>query len=171
MKVVVNDANILIDLVKLQLLPHFFGLGWEYHTTSLIFDELYEDQQEAFAPYQDKGVFIVADLDAKELGKVLELQIEKPQLSEQDCSALFYTMKTSGILLSSDKNLRDFAENKKVDVHGHLWIFDVMVAQKCISPTRAAEKLEELINVINPKLRLPDHECKRRIGFWGKAST
>jgi len=26
MIVVVNDANVLIDLVKLQLLPHFFSL-------------------------------------------------------------------------------------------------------------------------------------------------
>lgn len=168
MKVVVNDANILIDLVKLQLLPHFFALGWEYHTTSLVFDELYEEQQEAFAPYQDKGLFLVADLEATEVVTILELQISKPQLSEQDCSALYYTIKSSGVLLSSDKNLREFAENKGVEVHGHLWIFDAMVAQKCISPTRAAEKLEELISTINPKLRLPDHECKRRLGLWRK---
>ncbi|MDP1621331.1 MAG: hypothetical protein Q8M08_03240 [Bacteroidales bacterium] len=71
MRIVVNDANILIDLVKLQLLPHFFGLGWEYHTTSLIFEELFENQREAFAPYQDNGLFIVADLDAEELGAIL----------------------------------------------------------------------------------------------------
>jgi cardiolipin synthase len=168
MKVVVNDANILIDLVKLQLLPHFFGLGWEYHTTSLVFDELFEDQQEAFSAYQDKGVFFIAELDATELGTIIELQLEKPQLSEQDCSALFYTIKKAGVLLSSDKNLREFAENKSVEVHGHLWIFDAMVAQNCISPSRAADKLEELINTINPKLRLPDHECKRRLGLWRK---
>ena len=168
MKVVVNDANILIDLVKLQLLPHFFSLGWEFHTTSLVFDELFEDQQEAFAPYQDNGLFLVADLDATELMSILELQYEKPQLSEQDCSALFYTIKKSGVLLSSDKNLREFAENKKVEVHGHLWIFDEMVEQNCISSCRAADKLEELINDINPKLRLPEHECKRRFGLWRK---
>jgi predicted nucleic acid-binding protein len=168
MRVVVNDANILIDLVKLQLLPHFFGLGWEYHTTSLVFDELFEDQQEAFAPYQDKGLFHVADLDETELVSILELQIAKPQLSEQDCSALFYTIKNSGVLLSSDKNLREYAEDKGVEVHGHLWILDEMVAQNCISPSRAADKLEELIDAINPKLRLPDHECKRRLGQWRK---
>jgi predicted nucleic acid-binding protein len=168
MKVVVNDANILIDLVKLQLLPHFFGLGWEYHTTSLVFEELFEDQQEAFFAYQDKGIFFIAELDATELVTIIELQLEKPQLSEQDCSALFYTIKKAGVLLSSDKNLREFAENKSVEVHGHLWIFDAMVAQNCISPPRAADKLEELINNINPKLRLPDHECKRRLGLWRK---
>jgi hypothetical protein len=69
MKIVVNDANILIDLVKLQLLPHFFGLGWEYHTTSLVFDELFTEQQEAFAPYEDSGRFLVAELDSTELMK------------------------------------------------------------------------------------------------------
>jgi hypothetical protein len=72
-------------------------------------------------------------------------------------------------LLSSDKNLREFAETKKVEVHGHLWIFDAMVAQNCISPNRAADKLEELINAVNPKLRLPEPEYKRRLGHWRKS--
>jgi len=166
MRVVVNDANILIDLVKLQLLPHFFALGWEYYTTSLVFEELYEEQQHAFAPYQDKNLFLVADLDAIELESIMKFQHEKPQLSEQDCSALFYAIKTSGILLSSDKNLREFAEMNHVEVHGHLWLLDIMVNQKCISPSRAAEKLEELIETVNPKLRLPLHDCKKRIEHW-----
>lgn len=45
MIVVVNDANILIDLVKLQLLPNFFGLEFEFYTTDLVLDELYDEQQ------------------------------------------------------------------------------------------------------------------------------
>ena len=168
MKVVVNDANILIDLVKLRLLPHFFALGWEFHTTSLVFEELYEEQQEAFAPYQDKNQLIVDDLGNQEILSILELQLERPQLSEQDCSALYYSIKTTGTLLSSDKNLREFAAKKNVEVHGHLWIFDAMVAQNCITPLRAAEKLEELIETVNPKLKLPEHDCIKRIDLWRK---
>lgn len=164
-----NDANILIDLVKLELLRHFFDLGWENHTTSLVFHELFEEQQELFAPYQDEGLFIVADLDAIELLSVLEMQKSKPQLSEQDCSALYYTMKKTGILLSSDKNLREYARNKGIEVHGHLWIFDAMVTQNCLTPLMAANKLEELLNYINPKLQLPEFACKSRLELWRKS--
>ena len=39
MRIVVNDANILIDLVELELLPHFFDLEFEFQTTDLIIDE------------------------------------------------------------------------------------------------------------------------------------
>ncbi len=46
MKVVVNDANILIDLVKLELLPQFFALGHLFYTTDIILEELYPDQVE-----------------------------------------------------------------------------------------------------------------------------
>jgi hypothetical protein len=40
MRVVVNDANILIDLVELDLLPAFFALGFEMATSAVVFDEL-----------------------------------------------------------------------------------------------------------------------------------
>lgn len=163
MNVVVNDANILIDLVKLQLLPHYFSLGWGYYTTSLVFEELYEEQQRAFTPYQGKNIFLLVDLSVMELECTVKLQLERPQLSLQDCSALYYAIKTSAILLSSDKNLREFAKIKQVEVHGHLWLFDIMVNQNCLNPLLAAEKLQELIEAVNPKLRLPLHDCKKRI--------
>jgi hypothetical protein len=38
MIIVVNDANILIDLVKLQLVEPFFRIPWEFHSTSLILE-------------------------------------------------------------------------------------------------------------------------------------
>jgi len=166
MKVVVNDANILIDLVKLQLLPHFFALAWEFHTTSLVLDELYDNQQEAYAAYIDNKRLIIDDLDGDELSVLLDFQLEKPQLSEQDCSTILLSMKTNGLLLSSDKNLREFAKCKGLEVHGHLWLFDQMVEANTITPLRAAEKLNELKSIVNPRLHLPEVEYKRRINLW-----
>jgi hypothetical protein len=43
MRIIVNDANILIDLVELQLLPQFFALEFEFYTTTLILEELLEE--------------------------------------------------------------------------------------------------------------------------------
>lgn len=36
MKIIVNDANILIDLVDLKILPYFFQLEFEFHTTAIM---------------------------------------------------------------------------------------------------------------------------------------
>ena len=166
MRIVVNDANILIDLVELALLPHFFDLQFEFHTTALVLDELFEEQQEALTPYIDQNLLRVSDISAEELVEISNLQIAKPKLSEQDCSAFFQARTKGGTLITSDKNLRKYAAEQALEVHGHLWIFDKMVEAATISPQRASEKLIELCEVINPRLNLPQKECEKRHTAW-----
>lgn len=59
MKIIVNDANILIDLVDLRILPYFFQLEFEFHTTALILDELFDEQREELIPYIETGKLIL----------------------------------------------------------------------------------------------------------------
>ena len=44
MKIIINDANILIDLVHLGLMNEFIQLNLELKTTDFVFEELNEDQ-------------------------------------------------------------------------------------------------------------------------------
>jgi len=44
MILVVNDVNILIDLIKLDILPQFFNLKLMFHTTSFVLYELHDSQ-------------------------------------------------------------------------------------------------------------------------------
>ena len=127
MIIVVNDANVLIDLVKLQLLSHFFSLQVEFYTTDLILDELHVWQVQELQVYIDNGTLSVIQLTGNELMDISLLQAEKRQLSEQDCSAIVCARKVSGDLLTSDNNLRKFAAKKLLTVYGHLWVFDRMV--------------------------------------------
>lgn len=166
MKIVVNDANILIDLVDLGLLPHFFALEFEFLTTSLVLDELFDEQQEALLPFIDKEVLVVHEMDGDDLLAIVEIQRTKKKLSQQDCSAFYQAQKNEGTLLTSDNTLRKFAKEHSLDVHGHLWVFDCMVSAATISPERASEKLRELCEVINPKLNLPKKECDKRFQQW-----
>ena len=166
MRIVVNDANILIDLVDLGLLPHFFSLEFEFLTTSLVLDELYEEQQEALLPYVDSEVLIVQEMEEDDLEQIIEIQQSKPKLSQQDCSAFYQAQKNEGTLLTSDNSLRKFALEQEIDVHGHLWVFDCMVEAETISQERASEKLKELCEVVNPKLNLPKKECDKRFNDW-----
>ncbi|MGV8094670.1 MAG: hypothetical protein AB2L24_22685 [Mangrovibacterium sp.] len=103
-----------------------------------------------------------------DLIEILNLRFFKPNLSEQDCSALHQAQKEAAILITSDNLLRNFAKSKNVEVHGHLWVFDNLVGNRLLMGIRAIEKLNELCNVVNPKLGLPVDECQKRITKWGK---
>lgn len=166
MIIVVNDANILIDLIKLKLVECFFKLNWEFHTTSLIIEhELYDEQKEILMPYIQHGTLISQELSTDDIFAIITIQKEKPQLSDKDCSALLYAQKLNACILTSDYALRKFAKHKNLDVHGHLYIFDALVEQQCLSPKQAIQKLADL-NIINSKLQLPKTACENRIAKW-----
>jgi predicted nucleic acid-binding protein len=167
-KIIVNDANILIDLVDLRILPHFFQLDYDFHTTEMILDELFPEQKEALEPYIETGRLIVDEISENDLIEILNLRFFKPNLSEQDCSALYQAQKEAAILITSDNLLRNFAKSKNVEVHGHLWVFDNLVDNRLLMGIRAIEKLNELCNIVNPKLGLPVDECQKRITKWDK---
>jgi hypothetical protein len=166
MKIIVNDANILIDLVELQLLPHFFELTFDFYTTSLVFEELEEDQQEALEPFIGSGSLLVHEMSNEQLSEINDIQKTKPSLSPQDCSAFYQAQIEEGILITSDNTLRKFAQANEQEVHGHLWVFDRMFEAETITGELATEKLNELCTQVNQKLGLPENECQNRYNQW-----
>jgi len=50
-----------------------------------------------------------------------------------------------------------------------LWVFDLLVSEGILPGKRAIEKLEELQKIINPKLGLPEDECRKRIRRWNES--
>lgn len=166
MIVVVNDANILIDLIKLQLLEAFFTIPWEFYSTNLIIEnELYDEQKEQLQPYIFSRKLLIQELDVDDIIRIITIQTQKPQLSDKDCSALHCAQKLNAALITSDNTLRNFAKQQKVEVHGHLWGFDNLLEYNCLNPEVAITKLLELIT-INPWLNLPRKECEARIEKW-----
>ncbi len=166
MTIVVNDANILIDLVKLEILSQFFGLNFQFCTTDLVLEELHDCQKSAFQVYIDSGQLEVHEISEIQLVDIIEIRLQKPGLSEQDCSAFYQAEKLNATLLTSDNTLRKFAKVKKLDVHGHLWVFDQMVSAETLTPTQAVFKIDELCKTVNPKLNLPKKECDLRKKKW-----
>ncbi len=64
------------------------------------------------------------------------------------------------------KDLRRFAKARRAEVHGTLWILDLLVEKKLLVPLVAAQKLQKLLNT---KRRLPKHECQKRLSDWDKS--
>jgi len=167
-RIIVNDANILIDLIKLRLLSDFFRLEFQFYVTNMVWSELIPSQTEALAPYIDKGTLQVYEVTSEDLGTITNLTNQYPRLSNKDCSALHLASELNALLITSDKQLRITAQSISLEVHGHLWVLDCMVEANTITGTRACEKLSELCDTINPKLGLPEGECARRIKLWKK---
>ncbi len=166
MRIIVNDANILIDLVKLDILLHFFQLPFSFHTTDIIFDELDDEQQQILLPYIESEQLIVEGFNGEELVVIATLKEEKNQLSIEDCSAVFCAQKLEADLITSDKNLRNFAKTKAVTIRGHLWVLDMLFSHSIMTGIEVAALLHRLQTEINPILGLPVAACEELKLKW-----
>ena len=166
MRVVVNDANILIDIAKLDLVGQFFKLPFEFHCTQFVIEELHPYQFKLYTPYIGEKTLLVKEYSAEELSELAEFQRGHSTLSEQDCSAFRHAQEIRALLLTGDKNLRMLAEENKLEVHGIVWLFDVFVKQKVITKKLAAKKLELLMTI---NKRLPTTELEKRIRSWKRS--
>lgn len=164
-RIVISDANILFDLLSVELLEHFFGLPWEVHTTELVISEIKEPEQLACVEgfRKDKKLNVVG-FEMPEMFEISALQRScGNNASMPDCSVWYYAKKVDGRLLTGDRKLRSVAERDSVRVSGILYIFDRMVENSALLPGLAAEKLEFLMKKNG---RLPKEECERRIEKW-----
>lgn len=167
MRIIVNDANILIDLVELGLLHQFFSLPFEFQTTGSIVDELYEHQQEVLSHFIREDRLTVVEFTDEELTAISELNLKKQALSTQDCSAFFQARKTGAILVTGDNTLKKYARANHVEAYGHLWVLDRLVEEEILPGIEASAFLTTLTEKINPRLGLPEAECQRRHAAWG----
>jgi len=165
-RVIVNDANILIDLVELGLLQQFFSLPFEFQTTAPIMDELYDYQQAELEPYIQATKLVVVDFSDNDLNEINEINLKKPTLSPQDCSAFFHARKMAGVLVTGDNSLKKHARNNHLEAYGYLWVFDRLVECSVLSGMEATTALKTLTEIINPRLGLPKSECQKRYEAW-----
>jgi len=163
----VNDANILIDLLKIDLLEPFFQLDYEFQVTDIAFAEVREDNISDLDPFFDTGVLTRQSFTFEELSQIQLIEIENPALSIADCSCLYLSRKQSAILLTGDAALRRIAEQNNIEVHGIIWAFDELVDRGLLSRVVAVNKLQKLVEI---NMRLPAGECQKRIKIWLKES-
>lgn len=166
MKIVINDANILIDLVKLELIDAFSKLDLDLHTTDFVLDELNDEQMTPIVNLSDEKKLTVIEtteiIDFQGITTILE---NSTGLSFEDCSVWYYSKKMSGILLTGDGKLRKQASKDKIEVRGIIYLFDVFLDQHLISFHEAIEKIKQLALLNN---RLPKKEIDERIEQWNE---
>ena len=164
-RIVISDANILFDLLSVDLQSQFFDLPWEVHTTDLVLGEITNpDQLASIEGFQKDKKLKVATFEFKEIAEISALHRScGNNASMPDCSVWYYAKKVDGRLLTGDRKLRSVAEQDSVRVSGILYIFDRMVENYVLPCALAAEKIESLMKKNNG---LPKEECESRILKW-----
>ncbi len=160
MKLLINDANILIDIVKLGLSDAFLSLAFDLHTTDFVFAELNDQQQQSILSDKLK---IIKTESQQDFESITYLQHNHPGLSFEDCSVWHYTKKLKGTLITGDGALRKKGIQAGLNVKGILFIFEEIKNQNILTTSVCISKIEEL-KTINE--RLPKHEIDKRIWEW-----
>jgi predicted nucleic acid-binding protein len=167
MNIVVCDANILIDLLQVDLFNAFLKLKWEMHVPPDVVDEVQEENSDLLIQAINSRDILIPVFTPEELFIIQDYKARYQPLSIQDCSCLLLAAKLSAVLLTGEKKLKTIATTShRIQVHGVLWIFDHLVGKRLITPHMAHTDLSQLLTLNN---RLPKAECERLLKRWRKS--
>jgi rRNA maturation endonuclease Nob1 len=145
--------------MDLKLLGEFFQLDYSFYTTPHVIGEISDDTQisELRNYIESEELYIESQGSIDSIQKLYD---KYPGLSFADSSVLELTSRINGILLSSDKGLRNITSKNNLEVRGVLWIIRELVDKDFLSKDIALNKLHEypMVNV-----RVPIKEIKKLI--------
>lgn len=163
MKVVVEDANVLLDLVNGGILGLWLGLDFRNCTTTLVWHEVRDfEQRQQVQPFIDSGLLILCDVDPQSWPTINEFSVRQG-VSISDASVWLLAETESAILLTGDSKLRKSAKSTGVAVRGVLWVIDQLVEQAKLTKLMAADALSKMLAA---GAFLPTEECRSRIAKW-----
>lgn len=140
-----------------------FQIGAQICTTDFVMGELTQhDERERMENFVDAGLLRVTSFEDVE--PILLMPTKRNGLKIADRSALFIALKEKAILLSGDGDLRKEAQEKGVEVHGAIWLFEIFVEQMLIAPTDAYEVLVAMLSVGR---RIPEGVIEELAVKWG----
>lgn len=129
MKLLISDANILIDLEEGGLLRTFFELPYEFRVPDVLY---YEELEAQHSYLLDLGLTL-GELDEKGMLSAFSYTQKYSGPSRNDCFALALAKQEKSPLLTGDKALRQAAEQEAIAVSGTLWVVEQMVQESLIS--------------------------------------
>lgn len=160
---VVQDANVLMDLINGGILDVWFRLGAETWTTDFVVAEIIRpDQQKAISGAIKRKRIHVSGSPPEGLPPLLALS-ETWSISIADASVLRTAQIRGAILMSGDGPLRRAASNEGVDIRGVLWALDELVAANELQPSDAAHSLKQILEAGS---YLPKAEYQKRLRAW-----
>jgi len=163
MIILINDANVLIDLVKLDLVSEFASLPYELYTTDFVLNEINEEQLNEVSQIINNKLHLIVTSETADYEGISNLLVISSGLSFEDCSVWYYSKKMNGILVTGDGKLRKTARKDGIEVRGTIFILDELLRQQLISFPIARAKIRLLYELNS---RLPEEALTKRIEAW-----
>ena len=129
MRLLINDANILIDVEIGGLVAPMFSLDYRFSVPDVLF---YEELDEQHGYLLDMGLE-VRELDERMVALVFDFAGQYKRPGRYDIFALVLAAEENCPLLTGDKDLKAAAESEHVEVRGTLWLVEEMVRTGKIS--------------------------------------
>lgn len=162
--IIFKDALIIIDLIKIKLLPAVLSLPLSFYTTDYIVAEITDEQQQLFLDMCiEIGTIRVMEANAEDITGIEHIFNKIKKLSFADSSVIFFAQKMNAIIFTSDRRIRKEAEDKKIEVHGIFWIFQMLIDNIKITKHEASDKLKELMSI---NTYLSKEECNKLLQEW-----
>ena len=155
------DANVIFDLNAGDILEYPCSLPYTLHTTDFVLDEI---ESISLAELEGCGLTLV-ELPSEMVVEVHRLRPEHLALSLADLSVFVYARHSGHMVLTGDGPLWTFARESGIDVHGTLWLLDLLVGQGILTRPNAIQALQRMTE---QKRWLPRAEVQKRIREWGK---
>ncbi|MDA8232931.1 MAG: hypothetical protein M0006_16495 [Magnetospirillum sp.] len=151
-----------MDLTKSGLVEATLRLPFEFVIPDVMAAEELLDLGQYSADQLLTLGFKEGTLDGKGVTKAFAYAGEfRAELSRQDCFALTLAEVQRCILMTGDRRLRRVAENKDIEVHGLLWLIDLMIEHQVVPLAEVLTGLERL--AADPKVRLPRKFVNERL--------
>ncbi|MDP1527482.1 MAG: DUF3368 domain-containing protein [Rhodocyclaceae bacterium] len=161
MRLLISDANILIDVEIGGLVAPMFSLDYRFSVPDVLF---YEELDEQHGYLIDMGLE-VRELDDRMVAHVFDLAGQYKRPGRYDLFALVLAAEENCPLLTGDKDLKAAAENEHVEVRGTLWLVEEMVRAGKISVQIARNAYQRM--QVHGR-RLPWKEAEDRLALLDK---
>lgn len=161
MKVVITDVSVFFDLYTLQVLPEFFALDLDIHTTNFIYNEIIKEEQiEEFRLFERTKKLHIIKITLDEEAEIKALQLNRSNKSFPDRTILWKAKQLQCPLLTCDNKLRKEAEGLGIIVHGSIWVVMQLVENEILTRDIGIGVLEKM-KLVNT--RLPYDEIDKQI--------
>ena len=155
----ISDTNIWIDFRNAGLLAMLFRLPFTLCCTDFVLHELEDFPHDELLAHG----LIVESFDSAGVARLFSLKTEHNNSSLADVSCYLLAQESGRPLLTGDGKLRRQAQRDGLQVHGALWLLDLMIEHAVILPSHAADALD---NMLDHGARLPSGECDARLAHW-----
>jgi predicted nucleic acid-binding protein len=161
MKIVITDVSVFFDLYHLQVLPEFFALDLEIHTTDFVYNEITNSaQKNDFAIFERSKKLIIIKITPEEEDDIRDMRLARSNKSFPDRTILWKARQLNCALLTCDNALRKEAEANGLEVRGSIWVINELISNGIISNAKGIELLKHM-KLVNP--RLPVDEIDKLI--------